>query len=227
MTTPHCRPTFRPLLLVAAVAAALATTHPAPAYERYNDGCQGCHGSFLSGGYLSLATGVAWPASLHTVHRSSSYMSSECDLCHRNDDNDDPFIATSDGTGVNPGYGCNGCHGGPAAGGPPTGSSLRRHHVYAGATECATVACHPAPGPVAQESAPPPYYGTVDTLAAAACNDDTATSEDWNGDGQGLDNDGDLLYDGDDPACQDGFVFHDGFVSGDAGEWGGGTVSSH
>lgn len=128
-----CRKLARVIAVLAAFGLALSIApQGALGFERYNDGCQSCHGNFTSGGYSSRASGVAWPSSLHTVHRSSSYMNTECN----------------------------------------------------------------------------------------------STSEDWNDDGQGLDNDSDLTRDGADPACQAGFVFHDGFVSGDGSGWGA-TLPSH
>jgi hypothetical protein len=189
------------------------------AYDRYNSGCQSCHGAFTASGYTSRATGAAWPSSLHQVHRSSSFMGSDCNLCHLSGDNDNPYTYQSDGTGYNVGYGCIGCHGTPGPGGTLDGSGLRRHHTLAGESACANPACH-NDGPIAsQESASAPYYGTPDTNVAAPCDDDAGTTEDWNDDGQGLDNDADLIYDGDDPGCQAGFLFHDGFVSGDDSSW--------
>ena len=65
-----------------------ATSH---AYERYNNGCQGCHGQYADSPYSSPKGGPAWPSSLHTVHRSSSYMNTDCDLCHTSSDGRDGF----------------------------------------------------------------------------------------------------------------------------------------
>ena len=202
-----------------AVVAAVSLVMPRVGWTspRYNDGCQTCHGEFTSQGYSSASTGVAWPDSLHQVHRSSSYMGTDCDLCHRSGDNYNPYINQSDGTGFNEGYGCVGCHGTPTDAGAPTGEGLQRHHIYSGVSQC--LGCHNPPAAGVQESAAPPYYGTVDTNVASSCNDDVSTSEDWNDDAEGLDNDGDLLYDADDPGCQEGFLFHDGFVSGGTSVW--------
>jgi len=44
------------------------------------------------------------------------------------------------------------------------------------------------------------YYGTVDTNVASPCNVGPSSSEDWNSDSQGLDNDGDLFRGGADRA---------------------------
>jgi hypothetical protein len=51
------------------------------------------------------------------------------------------------------------------------------------------------------EHEPPVYYGLAASEVAEPCNGDAATSEDWSGDGVGLDNDGDGLFDMDDPDC--------------------------
>ncbi len=218
-TSIHSRPTLRTVIVVATLGVALfAAAQIAQAYARYNAGCQTCHGNFTASSYASQATGVAWPSSLHQVHRSTSYMGTDCDLCHASGDGDNPYTYQSNGTGFNVGYGCIGCHGNPTQAGPPSGDGLRQHHVLAGQTVC--LDCHTMGAATDQESASPPYYGTVDTLVGSACNSDATTSEDWNTDAKGLDNDGDMLYDAGDPACQAGFVFHDGFPLGNAGAWG-------
>jgi hypothetical protein len=203
--------------LLIVVTALIATPLAVWTYPRYNDGCQTCHGEFTAEGYSSASTGVAWPDSLHDVHRSQNHMATDCDLCHLDGDNYNPYITQSNGTGYNLGYGCMGCHGSPTDAGAPTGDSLQRHHIYSGIDQC--LGCHDPAAAGAQESQAPPYYGTPDTNVGSPCNDDASTSEDWNDDVEGLDNDGDLLYDGDDPGCQEGFLFHDGFVSGGASAW--------
>jgi len=209
--------------LVAGGMALAALPIIAWTYPRYNDGCQDCPGNVPGGGYSSASTGAPWPDSLHEVHRSSSFMGTDCDLCHRDGDNFDPYLNQSNGTGFNQGYGCVGCHGSPVDAGAPSGESLQRHHVYAGVNQC--LSCHSPSVAGVQESQTPPYYGTPDTNVASSCDDDVTTSEDWNDDVQGLDNDGDLLYDSVDPGCQAGFVFHDGFVSGDTAGWSSTTTS--
>ena len=102
---------------------------------------------------------------------------------------------------MNPGSGCTGCHGrdyGGVLG--DSGVGLRAHHAANGVTECAI--CHANdPMPVGEDILPT-YYGTFDTNVFSSCNDEPFFSEDWTiGDGLGLDNDGDNLYDGDDPDC--------------------------
>jgi hypothetical protein len=125
------------------------------------------------------------------MHRGSSYMNTDCNLCHSNGDNKNPYIGLSKGVSGITGVGCTGCH---------DVSGLRTHHLINGVVDsygddCET--CHSVGIPPA-ESVKPPYYGTVDTLADNTCNDALAsnTNENWTvGDFLGLDNDGDNLYD--------------------------------
>ena len=81
------------LLLVFSLLLAVA---PAAAFERYNDGCQNCHGAFTDG---TTTKGSVFPRDdKHRMHRSSSNMNADCNLCHSSGDGRDPFIGSSDGT---------------------------------------------------------------------------------------------------------------------------------
>ena len=172
------------------------------AYERYNDGCQNCHGSFTGS---TSPKGSVFPSDdKHTMHRNSSYMNTECDLCHTSGDGRDPFIGSSDGTGNNPGLGCTGCH---------ADFGLRAHHGNADVTSCA--GCHPDDSVPPPENTIPAYYGTADTNVDMPCNPDPQAdiNENWTiGDSEGIDNDGDGLYDANDPDCQAAAVCGDGTV---------------
>jgi hypothetical protein len=128
-------------------------------------------------------------------------MATDCNLCHSNDDGNNPFIGISNGTGINPGVGCTGCHGrdyGGAIG--SSGVGLRAHHINNDVLFCAD--CHgsdPAPLP---ENVKPIYFGTADTNADDPCNAGPANLENWSlFDTEGLDNDGDKIYDDADPDC--------------------------
>ena len=183
------------------------------AYERYNDGCQNCHGSFTGG---TSTKGSTFPSDdKHSMHRSSSAMGTACDLCHSSGDNRDPFIGSSDGTSDTPGLGCVGCHGRSEDGGNDSvsaglGAGLRQHHTNTGETSCS--GCHRDADPKNYtpfgEQTFPPYYGTTDTNADEPCNPSkqAALNENWTVEvpqiGEGLDNDGDGLYDTADPNCQ-------------------------
>ena len=181
-----------PLLMAGLLMVAIFSSQP-EAYERYQDGCnQGaCHGDFTS---ATSPKGNTFPSgSKHEMHRASSEMNTECNLCHTNGDNRNPFTGSSQGTAANPGLGCTGCH---------NGAGLRLHHDNNGIAEC--ISCH-GPGSPPPESTSPTYYGTVDTNADGPCNSIAAarTNENWTVDTiyEGLDNDGDNLYDGFDPDC--------------------------
>lgn len=166
------------------------------AYNRYNDGCQNCHGAFTDG---TSTKGSQIPGSQggskHTMHRSNSYMGTACNLCHRSDDSNNPFLGSSDGTDNNDGLGCNGCH---------DALGLRAHHmvnnvvINPGGFTCYTCHTTDATNSPPPESVSPPYYGTADTKVDDPLNSVLAanTGENWTiGDFLGTDNDGDGLYD--------------------------------
>jgi hypothetical protein len=128
------------------------------------------------------------------MHRAAANMATECDLCHTQGDQRNPFTGSSNGTDNNPGLGCTGCH---------NRRGLRRHHPPAVVDCFAGGICHANPEPP-PESNNPAYYGTVDTLADDSCNSTQQPNvgENWTiGDFEGIDNDGDGLYDGNDPDC--------------------------
>jgi len=161
------------------------------AYSRYNDGCQSCHGAFTGS---TSPKGTVFPSgNKHEMHRASTAMGTACNLCHTSSDGRNPFLGSSDGlTGIT-GRGCAGCH---------NGNGLRAHHAANGVTVCS--GCHSA-GTMPSENTAPPYYGTTGTKANNACNPvaQANINENWSiGDFKGLDNDGDNLYDSNDPNCQ-------------------------
>lgn len=164
------------------LAASLGST--SQAFERYSD-CSSCHGNFTGG---TSPQGTIFPSNdKHQMHRGSANMDTECALCHRSDDDDNPFIGSSDGTVNNPGMGCNGCH---------EATGLRKHHVING-VGCYVIGCHDPETPPA-ENVKPQYYGTVDTKVRNPGNEVKVanTNENWSvGDFLGLDNDGNNLYD--------------------------------
>ena len=162
----------------------LVCAPPAVAYETYLDGgtnCSECHPTFQSFG------------SLHGLHLG---FTSECNLCHITTPGATP-VPTHEDPPANGFVGCVGCHGrDPGTGsGVDWAAGLRLHHTNDGAPPDETgqtcLDCHdtdPLPQP---EDVVPLYYGTADTTQTDPCADN-------------LDNDGDLLYDGDDPDCQPG-----------------------
>jgi hypothetical protein len=101
---------------------------------------------------------------------------SDCNACH-------VIIGDSPNTTR-----CGGCHVVPG---------LAKHHDLAGATgSCVAVGCHP--GVPAPENTPVPGYATI-TAALDPCD---GSEERFASRTISLDNDGDLLYDADDPDCQ-------------------------
>lgn len=162
-------------------------------YDRYNSGCQNCHGAFTD---ATSTKGSIFPLNdKHEMHRHNSYMKTSCALCHTTGDNRDPFIGSSDGIpGSVAGLGCAGCH---------NGVGLRAHHAANGVADCGE--CHDDTGLIPPpESMNPPYYGTAFTRARNACNPVPAanTNENWTvGDFVGLDNDGNNVYDDADVGC--------------------------
>jgi hypothetical protein len=123
----------------------------------------------------------------------------DCDACHSGSNFKTVFLSSSDSLTFP--MSCIGCHGRAEDGPAEPGAGLREHHDAAGAFDC-TTGCHTVVVPE-REDVLPPNYGT---LSVDPCNPGSAFSENFpaNPDGiglGGLDNDGDLLYDGDDPDC--------------------------
>jgi hypothetical protein len=154
-------------------------TPPAEAYEFYLNGgpsCSTCHPTFQSFGEL------------HVRHLG---FIGECLACHITTPGATP-VPTHEDPPVDGYVGCVGCHGREPT--PSTGvdwaAGLREHHTISGIGECA--GCHPNDPEPIPEDVPPLYYGdSTITTQTDTCADN-------------LDNDGDDLYDGDDPDCQPG-----------------------
>lgn len=191
-----------------ALFVALAIFLPAgsAAHERYDDGigvgCVECHGPFrdeLGGGATvpyESPKGEVWPEDLHNIHRKSYHMGTDCNWCHFSGSS--VWTYKSAGEMGDLGFGCAGCHG-QVEGETAKGYGLRAHHLLAGEASC--LECHDDDGEPVPEDVLPPNYGKSTTNAASTCNNDEGTTEDWSGNGIGLDNDGDGLYDMLDPDC--------------------------
>jgi len=176
-------------VFIAAVLTIAASD--ALAYDSYrafgaDASCADCHPEFISKGPL------------HDLHVGNSQMTNTCTLCHSGV-GDIPKTWTSGS-----GEGCRGCHGRDNGPGFTWGAGLRAHHANAGAPPdmngqlCA--ACHTDPPPD-PESTPPVYYLLSDVDVKDPCVAALPDGEDYDGDGKGLDNDGDLTYDGNDADC--------------------------
>jgi hypothetical protein len=149
------------------------------AYPTYEGGCVECHPLFQGMGPL------------HAAHVPT--LTTECNSCHLiiGDDPETGYTPTSD-----TGTGCVGCHGRLEDEGYDSlpdgiGAGLRQHHFNAGIPTC--LDCHadsfsPEYTPVSEDVVPT-FYPYLSPLALDPCDD-------------GLDNDGDLLADGDDPDCE-------------------------
>jgi hypothetical protein len=159
------------------------------AYESYRQSggsCAECHPGFLEEG---------------PQHQRHLNMTSECALCHRTG-GDVPKTFTS---GDPEGQGCRGCHGVDNGMEFGWGAGLVAFHINAGAPpdESGRICtdCHgdgPPPGP---ESGVPVYYLRGDVNVKDPCSAMLPDGEDYSGDGHGLDNDGDLVYDMSDSDC--------------------------
>jgi hypothetical protein len=110
--------------------------------------------------------------------------------------------SSAGGVGFDP-ISCVGCHG--RIEDQASGAGLRQHHWNSGITICS--GCHadanPAEYTPVGEDVLPPYYFTPDInhpdKPTKPCN--PRGEENYAGISEGLDNDGDDLYDGNDPDC--------------------------
>ena len=173
--------------------------------------CGACHGNFRTGPYEALSDGSNWGDDLHDTHREGM-LNGDCDTCHSSGSRFPVILDSSvGGDGLAP-VSCVGCHGraeddsvanggacaiedcGPAAG-------LRQHHFRAGVTVC--LDCHDNADPAnympVGEDVLPSYYANPGTghpnIPSDSCDDNFV------GGPQGLDNDGDGDYDGNDTDC--------------------------
>jgi len=187
-------------VIMVSLSISLFLIRPAFGYIQWDPGCVACHGDFTTDPYGSPKGGT-WPDSLHMVHRNASYMNSDCGLCHvRTGDN--PILNVSEKTADDtiPGNGCVGCHGRDYTG-TQSGRGLREHHRNTGASTCSGFSCHASPEVPLPENINPSNYGGGLTNVDDACNNPPGYREDWSGDDEGLDNDGDDVYDTADPDC--------------------------
>jgi hypothetical protein len=171
-------------------------------------GCSQCHGDFRDSNYMSPSDGQDW-GNLHNVHRSDM-LSGDCNTCH-GDSGFSPVLigASAGGAGLDP-IGCVGCHGreqdmGNDSISPGRGAGLRQHHFVSGVESCLN--CHSDSSPAnytpVGEDVLPSYYFQPDAAhpdkPTDPCNVDLA--ENFAGLPQGLDNNGDGVYDNCDDDC--------------------------
>jgi hypothetical protein len=170
--------------------------------------CRACHGEFIGKPYVSLTDGRTWLPDLHDVHRFTM-LNGDCNTCHTGPNKFPVFIGHSDGGNGLPPIGCLGCHGREADLGhdsisPGRAAGLNQHHHKAGVTECAK--CHtdadPANYKPVGEHVAPAYYFLPDAAHPDKPSDPCTTSELFVSLTDGLDNDGNQLYEFNDPDCQ-------------------------
>jgi len=195
---------------VLVVASLLGGVASSSAYETYSldrdtGNCATCHGNFRAPGYVSRQDSTPWGTDLMTGH--NSMINSACGSCHLTS-----FFPTeideSNGADGLSAESCLGCHGREETvdnGSEIIGVGLRQHHFRSGVTNC--TGCHPDSDPsnftpVAENVLPPNYF-TPDPAHPDKPTDpcDANGSESVFGP-TGLDNDGNDLYDLQDPACE-------------------------
>ena len=164
--------------------------YASPPPEEATFGCVQCHDGFANRGLL------------HDLHEGNAQMTKECLLCHVST-GDDPSTYSSGASG---GQGCRGCHGVNNGTSFGWGAGLRAHHKNANAPadsdglRCAD--CHTNDLAPSAESVLPVYYSRTDVFVKNPCLAAPARpGEDFDGDGKGLDNNGNLLYDENDDSC--------------------------
>lgn len=202
------------LLAGAILCGAMANAYEFYSVNRDATNCRACHGDFrATAPYTSASDGVQWKnpvtqfnLNLHDGHRT--YMlNSDCGTCHAASGRFPVSTqSSSGGNGLSP-ISCIGCHGRaePGSGGAVTGAGLRQHHYRSGETVC--LDCHadanPATFTTTNEHTFPPFYFMPDPAhpnkPANACN--IGGSESGVAPPYGLDNNGDLVYDGAAPEC--------------------------
>lgn len=202
-------------LMTAGVPEATAFESYTTALDDTTTNCAECHGGFRTSPYVS-PKGEDWGDDLHDIHRSimlgptaSDPTNTRCDICHSSGGRDPVFLNSSvGGVGLEP-IACVGCHGRneDATGIGDRGAGLRQHHWNAGEQICAE--CHDDADPSAfttvGENVLPSYYAadTGDLYTNKPTNPCNPNGEENFSPTilDGLDNDGDGAYDGDDSDC--------------------------
>jgi len=183
--------------LIAVLAILVLGTINVSAYDSWTGGtgpgCDDCHGAFNAPAtdYTSLHDGTVWGQNLMYGHYNG--MNLGCLDCHTTGGESNFKLNTASF------YSCVDCHGrdkdstgtGPFNGSVGKGDGLRAHHAQAGVNACAS--CHTQDTtPVGEDRRPFAYRFTKKNIDSCF---DPAFGPD------GLDNDGDGLYDLYDPDC--------------------------
>jgi cysteine-rich repeat protein len=206
---------------ILALTALVLWAPRADAYGTYSEArdatnCRACHGDFRDSGYQGT-DGEFWGDDPHDVHRRVM-LNSDCSTCHGAGFFPVGIGFSAGGVGF-PAIGCVGCHGRDADTGNDSlsagyGAGLRQHHTNAGAPPdadgllCADCHADADPGfytPVGEDILPDYYFMPPDPdlehpdKPTDSCNPNG--EEDYAGSTRGLDNDGNDIYDTQDPAC--------------------------
>jgi len=189
-------------LAVLALAMYAVSAGAFPQYSQNKDATYcaqaACHGDFRANNYVSLHDAGAWGSTLMDGHKSM--LDNDCDFCHSGAQRF-PVVLNSSNLGL----GCVSCHGRlePAAA-QFAGSGLRQHHYRSGVTVC--LDCHADANPADFLTAPEAQLTPFQQRPAGTYT--SGPNDPCNGDGSeslvapsGLDNDGDLAYDGADTDC--------------------------
>jgi len=202
---------------VLTIGAGRAQAYPQYSVNGDDTNCRACHGDFRANPYVSLTEGADWGKSLMDMH-ANDILNGDCATCHGSGPRFPVMIGSSaGGDGLEP-IACAGCHGRAedadpqGSGSQGYGAGLRQHHwvanrVINGISTRICANCHidasPATYDTADESYLPPYYAFPagsDTahpdIPSDPCNPAAdGYPESYAGSSEGLDNDGDGLYD--------------------------------
>ncbi|UCH46181.1 MAG: hypothetical protein JSV11_05640, partial [Nitrospiraceae bacterium] len=204
-------------LCVIVVMALLYWAPEAGAHQTYS-GCANCHGDFRAKSYTPQnPEKQEWSRGLHDVHEDM--LNGDCNACHSGSSKNTVNINNSDGGDGLDSISCLGCHGRVEDGTSSFstwryGAALIQKHLSSGCTGCHSDSNPSDPNytDLAGENVLPPYYANPGInhpkIPTDPCN--VNSSEDVEGTAAGLDNDGDGLYDGDDPDCASSCTDNDG-----------------
>lgn len=208
---------FVPLFGFLVIGAGTAQAYLQYSINKDATNCRACHGDFRASPYVALTDGADWGKALMDMH-AGDILSGDCTTCHSGGPRFPVIIGSSaGGTGLDP-IACAGCHG-RAEDADPSGSGsqgygagLRQHHWVAdreinGLSTRICLDCHidadPANFTPVDESYLPPYFAFPAgsdpnhlNIPSDPCNPMVdGYPEDYAGSTEGLDNDGNGLYD--------------------------------
>jgi hypothetical protein len=192
------------ILVASAIWTSKVNAFPTYSEARNATNCRGCHGDFRAPGYMSFKDGTSWGIDLMNGHLINMLGGSTCFACHSSGGFFPVSLGSSSDSTLS--MSCVGCHGRSDDAGNDSisagvGAGLRQHHNNIGIATCA--GCHSDANPTnytpVGEDVIPPNYGQPNVITPMdPCDADGSESVFGS---TGLDNDGDLLDDGDDPDC--------------------------